>query len=120
MSSGTYAYTFENVTFGTYKAIAVSWQNPDTTYNSSCNQSFLGAYGGNIQDYFMILDSLTASTTNYELTGNDFDANLNYAIPNPYSVCQPSCMYSITEAECSAEDMGHCRWDAASGCGYKQ
>ena len=81
LSSGTYAYTFENVTFGTYKAIAVSWQNPDTTYNSTCNQSTLGAFGGSVQNYFMTPDSLTTSTENYELTGNDFDANLNYALP---------------------------------------
>ena len=126
LSSGTYAYTFENVTFGTYKAIAVSWQNPDTTYNSTCNQSTLGAFGGSVQNYFMTPDSLTASTENYELTGNDFDANLNYALPNPYSICQPPCVAFTTETECTVENiyqlsMGHCIWDATnSSCGYKQ
>ena len=124
-TNNEYSYSFENIAFGTYLALAVSWRNPDSTYNSSCNQSTLGAYGGSIQDYFMNLDSLTVSTTNYELTEYDFDADLNYTLPNPYSICQPPCTVFDIEADCTVENiynlsMGHCMWDDNSGCGYKQ
>ena len=45
LSNNTYTYTFENVTFGSYASIAVSWQDPNDT-NPMTNQHTLGAYGG--------------------------------------------------------------------------
>ena len=81
-SSDTYSYTFDNVTFGTYGAIAVSWidsedENPET------NQHILGSYGGTA-DYvygpYYNPTSITVSDTLYSLTGIDFTADLSLAV----------------------------------------
>ena len=45
LSNGTYTYTFENVTFGSYASISVSWQDPNDA-DPATNQHTLGAYGG--------------------------------------------------------------------------
>ncbi len=129
--SGTYDYTFNNVTFGTYASIVVSWENPDSTFNYTCNQSTLGAYGGTMpwmeeHGQGTNPDTIIVSVTNFELNELDLDANLDYSIPNPYFACQPACTDFTTEAECTVENasnlsMSHCIWDATnSSCGYKQ
>ena len=59
----------------------------------------------------MNLDSLTTSTTNYELTGYDFDVNLGYAISNPYNICQPPCVTLTDQSSC--ESQGHCKWEVS-------
>ena len=87
--TSTFDYTISNLPFSVFNGIAVSWTNPDTNYNSSCNQSVLGGYGDSVSYPFMTLDSVVTSTTNYELAGLDINANLNYAIPNPLTMCQP-------------------------------
>lgn len=107
-SENQYVYEFENVVFGSYKAIAVAWENPDSTYNSSCNKSILGAFGGSAIDYFMNPDSLVTSVENNIFDNIDFDADFNYAIPNPYSICQPPCVSMPTQSDC--ESQGHCMW----------
>ena len=80
LSSGTYAYTFENVTFGTYAAIAVSWQDPDDT-NPATNQHILGAYGATASD-FNDATSITVSAEDHEQLNRDFDADLSLAASN--------------------------------------
>ena len=78
--SGTYDYTFENVTFGTYAAIAVSWQDPDDT-NPATNQHILGAYGATASD-FNDATSITVSAEDHEQLNRDFDADLSLAASN--------------------------------------
>ena len=85
-------YTFDNVAFGTYEAIAVSWANPDRTYNYTCNQSTIGAYGGSSANYFMTTDPIITSTTNFELTeinaasGNEFIDVIYNVLPMEYKL----------------------------------
>ena len=83
LSSGTYAYTFENVTFGTYASITVSWQDPNDS-NPATNQYTLGAYGG-VYPFFTAYGgtdptTITVSETDYSKINLDFSANLIYAI----------------------------------------
>ena len=115
-SDNQYSYEFANLDVdSTYMGVAVAWENPDTTYNSSCNKSILGAYGGSISNYFMTVDSFITSTN---LENNNFDANINYAVPNPYTVCQPPCVTMTNQPSC--ESQGHCSWDTTTGCSTKQ
>ena len=92
LSNNTYAYTFENVTFGSYGAIAVSWEDPNDN-NPASNQHTLGAYGGVypfIESMVIMGEEIplggtsptpvTVSDTQYTLTGIDITANLIYAI----------------------------------------
>jgi hypothetical protein len=83
-ASSDNTYTFENVAFGTYAAIAVSWLDPNDT-NSATNQSTLGAYGGE-SPFFTAYGGtdpivVTVSEMEYELTGLDFDVDLVLAQP---------------------------------------
>ena len=78
LSNDTYDYIFENVAFGTYHAIAVSWQDPNDS-NPATNQHILGAYGGS-HPFFTEYGgtnptAVTVSETEYELNGLDFNAN---------------------------------------------
>ena len=83
LSNNTYTYTFENVTFGSYASIAVSWQDPNDT-NSMTNQHTLGAYGG-VFPFFTANGGtdpteVTVTETEYELTGLSFVADLSLAV----------------------------------------
>jgi len=73
LSNGTYTYTFENITFGSYACISVSWQDPNDADPTS-NQKTLGAYGGTDPT------TVTVTETDYSKTGLDFSANLIYAV----------------------------------------
>ena len=73
LSNDTYTYTFENVTFGSYACISVSWQDP-TDPNPVTNQHLLGAYGGTDPT------TVTVTEADYSKTGLDFSANLIYAV----------------------------------------
>ena len=82
LSSGAYAYTFENVPFGAYASISVSWQDPSDA-NPATNQKSLGAYGGEYP-FFTAYGgtdptAVTVSETDYSKTGLDFSANFIYA-----------------------------------------
>ena len=84
LSNNTYTYTFENVTFGSYASIAISWQDPNDT-NPMTNQHTLGAYGG-VFPFFTAYGGtdpaeVTVTETEYELTGLDFGADLSLAQP---------------------------------------
>ena len=84
LSNNTYTYTFENVTFGSYASIAISWQDPNDT-NPMTNQYILGAYGG-VFPFFTAYGGtdpaeVTVTETEYELTGLDFGADLSLAQP---------------------------------------
>ena len=70
---------FDNIAFGTYGSIAVSWLDPDDS-NPSTNQHVLGAYGGTPPD-FMDATSVTVSSNDYELTDLNFTADLDLANP---------------------------------------
>ena len=83
LSNGTYTYTFENVTFGSYACIAVSWQDP-TDADPTSNQKILGAYGG-VYPFFTAYGgtdptTVTVTEADYSKTGLDFSANLIYAV----------------------------------------
>ena len=105
LTSDSYNYEFTAVPFGTY-SIAVAWENPDETYNSTCNKSILGAIGGEYP--FTTIGSLTTNTTNYNVTDNDFNASFSYAVPNSYNQCYPICATLEIEASCTANY--HCTW----------
>ena len=82
LSSGAYVYTFENVTFGSYASISVSWQDPNDD-NPATNQHTIGAYGGEYP-FFTAYGgtdptTITVSETDYSKTSLDFSANLIYA-----------------------------------------
>ena len=83
LSNGTYTYTFENVTFGSYACISVSWQDP-TDADPTSNQKTLGAYGG-VYPFFTAYGGTYPTTVivteaDYSKTGLDFSANLIYAV----------------------------------------
>ena len=83
LSNGTYTYTFENVTFGSYACISVSWQDP-TDADPTSNQKTLGAYGG-VYPFFTAYGgtdptTVTVTEADYSKTGLDFSANLIYAV----------------------------------------
>ena len=82
LSSGAYAYTFENVPFGAYASISVSWQDPNDD-NPATNQHTIGAYGGEYP-FFTAYGgtdptTITVSETDYSKINLDFSANLIYA-----------------------------------------
>ena len=106
--TSTFDYTISNLPFSVFNGIAVSWTNPDTNYNSSCNQSVLGGYGDSVSYPFISLDSVVTSTTNHELSGLNINANFMHAIPNQLVMCQPSCT-TLTEPE-ECEERNHCVW----------
>ena len=81
LANNTYTYTFENVTFGSYASIAVSWEDPNDT-NPMSNQHPLGVYGATAEADFMDATSVTVTETEYELTGLSFDADLSLATSN--------------------------------------
>ena len=83
LSSGIYAYTFENITFGSYASISVSWQDPNDD-NPITNQHTLGAYGGEYP-FFTAYGgtdptTVTVSETVYLLTELNFTADLSFAV----------------------------------------
>ena len=83
LSNGTYTYTFENVTFGSYACISVSWKDP-TDADPTSNQKTLGAYGG-VYPFFTAYGgtdptTVTVTEADYSKTGLDFSANLIYAV----------------------------------------
>ena len=73
IESDQYSYIFEDVAFGAYASISVSWLDPDDS-NPMTNQHTLGVYGGTAQAFFMDADSVIVSETNYEVSGLDFTA----------------------------------------------
>ena len=77
-----YNYIFDNVSFGDYGAIAVSWQDPEDD-NPGTNQHIIGSYGGTaeyIYGAYYDADSITVSVDNYELSNLDFTADLSLAV----------------------------------------
>ena len=80
-SVDSYDYEFEDVAFGEYGAITVSWKDPNNE-NPATNQHVIGAYGGSIQAGFMDATKMTLSQDNYELEEANFVANFRYIIPS--------------------------------------
>ena len=73
-----YSYSFENVAFGTYQGIIVSWKDPMDT-SSTTNQHAIGGYGVT-QDEFEDAWSITISEVDYEITDLDFSADLDLIV----------------------------------------
>ena len=73
IESDQYSYIFEDVAFGAYASISVSWLDSDDS-NPMTNQHALGVYGGTAQAFFMDADSVIVSEINYEVSGLDFIA----------------------------------------------
>ena len=71
-----YSYRFENVTFGTYQGIIVSWKDPYDD-NSATNQHAIGGYGGTAEAEFEDTGSITVSESDYEITDLNFQAYLD-------------------------------------------
>ncbi len=81
MSASTFDYEFEDVPFGTYGAITVSWEDPNDQ-NPATNQHVLGAYGGSLQSGFMDATSVTLSEDDHELEDADFTADFSLVQPS--------------------------------------
>lgn len=73
LSNNVYEYTFEQVAFGTYKAIAVDYVAFNDT---SGNYNIWGVYGGTLQAYFMDADSVVVTTDDPDWTELDFNATI--------------------------------------------
>ena len=71
-----YSYRFENVTFGTYQGIIVSWKDPYDD-NSATNQHAIGGYGGTAETEFEDVDSVIISVFDYEQPNLNFQAYLD-------------------------------------------
>ena len=71
-----YSYHFENVTFGTYQGIIVSWKDPHDD-NSASNQHAIGGYGGTIAAEFEDAESVIVSVSDSEKPNLNFQAYLN-------------------------------------------
>jgi len=78
VSGVEYGFNFVDVAFGTYAALAVSWEDPNDA-NPSTNQHPLGAYGGIVPLFFTDADSLVISVDDADLTKLDFDSDLDLA-----------------------------------------
>ncbi len=79
VTNNQYTFSFTDVAFGTYGALAVSWEDPNDD-NPATNQHILGAYGATAKAYFMDADSIAVSAENAEHTGLDFQADLALAV----------------------------------------
>ena len=71
-----YSYRFENVTFGTYQGIIVSWKDPYDD-NSATNQHAIGVYGGTIETELEDAESVIISVSDYEKPNLNFQAYLD-------------------------------------------
>ena len=71
-----YSYHFENVTFGTYEGIIVSWKDIYDD-NSATNQHTIGGYGGTIETEFKNAESVNISVLDYEKPNLNFPAYLD-------------------------------------------
>ena len=71
-----YSYRFENVTFGTYQGIIVSWRDPYDD-NSATNQHAIGGYGGTIEMEFEDAESVIISASDYEKPNLNFPVYLD-------------------------------------------
>jgi len=71
-----YSYRFENVTFGTYQGIIVSWKDPHDD-DSATNQHAIGGYGGTAEAEFDNTGSITVSGSDYEIMDLNFPAYLD-------------------------------------------
>ena len=74
-----YLYSFENVTFGTYQGIIVSWKDP-TDPSVETIQHAIGGFGATVEAEFEDADSITVSISNHELTNLDFSADLDLIV----------------------------------------
>ena len=81
IESDQYSYIFEDVAFGTYAALAVSWEDPEDD-NPATNQHTFGAYGGTYPFFVeyggINPTAITISVSDYLMTDLNFDANLDY------------------------------------------
>ena len=75
-TDGNYNYSFENVAFGTYPAITVSWLDPNDS-NPATNQHTVGAYGGTAQSGFMDASSVTVDAEG--ATESDLDITADFS-----------------------------------------
>ena len=78
----SFEYEFDEVAFGTYGAITVSWLDPNDQ-NPATNQHVIGAYGGSIQAGFMDATSMTFSEDDHELKGSNITADFNFIKAGP-------------------------------------
>jgi hypothetical protein len=81
VSGSSFNYEFNEVAFGTYGAISISWEDPNDP-NPATKDHVLGAYGGSAQSGFMDATSVTLTEENHELKNADFSADFKLAGPS--------------------------------------
>ena len=109
LTSNTFAYALDQLTFNTYNAIIVTWHDPIDSDHSTMYHT-LGAYGGDYPffsaHYGVDPTPVTVSDTLNELTTININADLKYV---------DACSKQTTPAECAALD--HCMWYPADAMG---
>ena len=102
LTSNTYAYALDQLTFNTYNAIIVTWLDSEDENHATMYHT-LGAYGGAYPffsaHYGVDPTPVTVSDTQNKLTTINFNADLNYV---------DACSKQTTQGECVALD--HCSW----------
>ena len=71
-----YNYSFSDVPFKTYPAIAVSWRDPNND-DAETNQYIIGAYGGTLGANFDDADSIAISIDNPNINNINFSVYLD-------------------------------------------
>ena len=80
-TGSSFDYVFDEVAFGTYGAITVSWEDPNDP-NPATKDHPLGAYGGSVQNGFMDATPVTLTENDHELENADFTADFRLAGPS--------------------------------------
>ncbi len=71
--NNVYEYEFDQVVFGTYKAIAVDYVSAES---DSDDYDIWGVYGGTLQAEFMDADSVTITVDNPKVNGVDIEVTI--------------------------------------------
>ena len=119
-TSNQYNYIFDDLVFGTYEGIAITWEdltdtNPNTKHHilgtNGGTYSFLPYYTGNGTNP----DPVTVSEAEPSITGIDFSADLKYV---------NACSKIENQIECEAQkdvnDQSYCIWLPAFSMGPSQ
>jgi hypothetical protein len=81
LSGSSFNYEFNEVAFGTYGAISISWEDPNDP-SPATKDHVLGAYGGSVQSGFMDATSVILTEDEHKLENADFTADFKLAGPS--------------------------------------
>ena len=67
VQNGVISTVFEDIEFGDYKLLSVSWRDPDNQ-NPACNQAVWGTHSGSVQAFFADATPFSFDVNNSELS----------------------------------------------------